>query len=311
MDSASSLPLHAHGVGRLVSTSTAPGDQLLSAGQQGHPALMAGQATSDSRAAAAALLPAVAGQQAGSPDNDNLVAARYHNWEPQTSLLELGSTVQDTATHNPDRGSEQAQMAQQARVCAATGVQHSAALTGSHQPAAGSLTPASASSAAASGAAYSSQSLGAAQLGTWDAPMGGLWLSGSLAPVSGPGSLQGAVPSGGQQPGVVQQQHAAGEQGQAALQAGHLPEPLLSVQQYVQLRQQQFASQVQQQQQQQSQRLPVQQGHPARSTDASSSGAYLDQSSSFGLEGSTGVTDCSGVTDGTEGVEAGKPNVAL
>lgn len=293
MDSASSLPMHAHG--RRVSTPTAPGDQLLSAGQQGHPALMAGQATGDSGAAAAAPLPAVAGQQAGSPDNEDLVAARYHNWEPQTSLLELGSSIQDTATHNPDRGSEQAQ---QARVCAAAGVQHSAALAGRQQP-------------AASGAAYSSQPLCAAQSGTWDALMGGLWLGGSLAPVSGPGSLQGAVPSGGQQPGVAQQQHAAGEPGQAALQAGQLPEPQLSVQQYVQLRQQQFASQVQLQQQQQPQRLPVQQGHPTRSTDASSSGAYLDQSSSFGLEGSTGPTDCSGVTDGTEGLEAGKPNVAL
>jgi hypothetical protein len=49
--------------------------------------------------------------------------------------------------------------------------------------------------------------------------------------------------------------------------------------------------------------------HPARSADASSSGAYLDQSSSLGLEEhSTGVTDHSAVTDVTEGVEAVKPN---
>jgi hypothetical protein len=81
------------------------------------------------------------------------------------------------------------------------------------------------------------------------------------------------------------------------------------LQQYVLLRQQQYAKQHAQQQQQQQPRLGV----PARlgvtganaSRDASSSGVYVENSSSIGLEGSTGATNCSGGATGSTEVCGG------
>jgi hypothetical protein len=97
------------------------------------------------------------------------------------------------------------------------------------------------------------------------------------------------------------------QQTQAALHAAHMQEhPQLTLQQYVLLRQQQYANQHAQQPQQQPQLRPHF-GVPSRlagaganvSGDASSSGVYLDNSSSLGLEGSTGTTNCSGGATGS------------
>lgn len=350
MNSASSLPMHTSAVARR-GASSAPGDVVLSVGHLGHlnqpqgfltsastgAAPAAAAATSGAGMAAAGVLP---GRQFGSPDND-IDPARYHNWEPQTSLLELASTVVDTNSQvggNPDSAPSHKQQQQQ-------GVNGVAGPLGAHAPAAAG-TASAAPGSAASAANTNSNQLGVVSLGTWDAPTGGLWMSGSLAPVSQgfvQGGVQGATPheglspvpaaaaAGSGQPSAVQirqlqqqqrqlvelqaiqQQLQPGmQQTHAALHAAHMQEhPQLTMQQYVLLRQQQYANQHPQQQQQQPQLRP-QVGVPARpgvaganvSGDASSSGVYLDNnSSSIGLEGSTGATDCSG--GGTGSTDAG------
>lgn len=367
MDSASSLPLQGNGAVRRPSYSTpGAGD---AAAHMGYPAHAAGVTAGTTLAAAAAAAGGLAGRQFGSPEIGEIDPAKYHNWEPQTSLLELGSTMQDTGSKESDTGLPVGQQhpqllhhQQQQRGGHAAAAQGGALARHAGGPAcsaAGML-----SAAAASSANINIHQLGVVSLGSWDAPSGGLWMSGSLAPVHAPGiirpaqlqaqpwsgpqgasngqhvvqqSMQCAATAAGPSMGHVPLQQQGWELGQAALQAAHMREhPHLSLQQYVLLRQQQYANQhpqqqqhyanqhAQQQQQQQQrpqqqqqhqQPQPQQQGAPGAcytSNDASSSGVYLDHSSSLVMEGSTGGSGCSGATGSSQGdayqTGSAKPN---
>lgn len=269
MDSASSLPMQNASSRRASSGSPPAGDVNYVVGNNAAAA-----------AAAAAAVGAVGGA-AALHDGVALDAAKYHCWEPQTSLLELGST-QGGSTNLASKPQQPAGQHLQTQQPFPAGHQEQWPLP--------------------SAAGTDSQQLAAnGTLGTWDAPSGaGLWMSGSLAPVSlpsdmqfGHASLQHMVGVGGGQQHLLQ--NGAAVHG-APLQQQHrgaeqwLVYPAHNQQQGILLQQQQCNQQQQQHNQQQ---------HGARggaSQAASSSGVYLDNNSSTVLDVSTQGTDCTAGT---------------
>jgi hypothetical protein len=317
MDSASSLPLGSAPTGRrsfasAFSTGTRPypaacashggGQQLAAAvnGAAGHAA-----------AAAAGAAAGAAGLQWQPSAGVSIDPAKYHNWEPQTSLLELGTTLNETRDN--DDQSQPRQQPQQPQPLLQQ--QQQQGVSGGQ--AGGLLAPADVHGAPA--AAADSGPLGGVSLGTWQAPSGGLWMSGSLAP--GSGGLPFVQQAQAQQHPALQQQQQQWPQHQQQTLAQLRPQPqpynVLQQPQQQPLQQQhatQRPSQPQQTQQgTQEQVLAgagagagagaawVGAGAGARpgtgSGDVSSSGVYVAHSeSSYGLDGSTAGSE---LTDGT------------